>query len=118
MTGRRAGSRHRQTRSFTSAGRATRARHRVSWALARRRRPLPGRSAGERAGSRAGNGRGTGYFTRVPAPVAGLGGRVTGLDPSAEMIDYARRRAPRNCCCIMGEGQALDLPDASQDVVV
>ncbi|MFI6318035.1 class I SAM-dependent methyltransferase [Nonomuraea sp. NPDC050556] len=58
---------------------------------------------------------GTGYLTRILATRAG---RVTGVDLSSAMIGYARRRAPANCDYVVGEGQALDLPDASFDVVV
>lgn len=61
---------------------------------------------------------GTGYLTRVLAPVVGPHGHVTGVDPSSNMIDYARRRSPANCTYLVGEGQSLDLPDASYDLVV
>ena len=61
---------------------------------------------------------GTGYLTRILAPVVGPAGQVTGIDPSPPMIEHARRRAPGNCSYLVGEGQALDLPDASVDVVV
>lgn len=60
---------------------------------------------------------GTGYLTRVIAPVVGPKGQVTGVDPSAEMIEYARRRAPGNCDYQVAEGQALPFPDASFDAV-
>ncbi|GAA2426194.1 bifunctional demethylmenaquinone methyltransferase/2-methoxy-6-polyprenyl-1,4-benzoquinol methylase UbiE [Actinomadura vinacea] len=61
---------------------------------------------------------GTGYLTRIMAPVVGPAGRATGIDPSTPMIEYARRRAPGNCSYLVGEGQALELPDAAFDVVV
>lgn len=61
---------------------------------------------------------GTGYLTRILAPVVGPDGQVTGVDPSTPMIEYARRRAPANCSYLVGEGQALDLPDAAFDTVV
>ncbi|SEL72886.1 class I SAM-dependent methyltransferase [Nonomuraea pusilla] len=61
---------------------------------------------------------GTGYLTRILAPVIGPSGHVTGIDPSEPMVEYARRHAPANCTYLVGEGQALDLPDASFDVVV
>ncbi|MGS2647162.1 methyltransferase domain-containing protein [Streptosporangium sp. LJ11] len=61
---------------------------------------------------------GTGYLTRILAPLVGPAGHVTGVDPSPPMIDHARRRAPGNCSYVAGAGQALDLPDASFDVVV
>ncbi|GIH95180.1 class I SAM-dependent methyltransferase [Planobispora siamensis] len=61
---------------------------------------------------------GTGYLTRILAPVAGPSGHVTGVDPSEAMIAHARRRAPGNCSYQVGAGQALEVPDASVDVVV
>jgi ubiquinone/menaquinone biosynthesis C-methylase UbiE len=61
---------------------------------------------------------GTGYLTRIIAPVVGPDGQVTGVDPAAPMIEYARRLAPDNCTYLLGEGQDLDLPDESFDVVV
>jgi len=61
---------------------------------------------------------GTGYLTRILAPVAGPNGHVTGVDPSPAMIEHARRRSPANCTYLVGEGQALDLPDASFDLVI
>jgi ubiquinone/menaquinone biosynthesis C-methylase UbiE len=61
---------------------------------------------------------GTGYLTGIVAPIVGARGHVTGVDASAPMIHYARRRAPGNCSYIIGEGQALDLPDAGFDVAV
>ncbi|MEO3856879.1 class I SAM-dependent methyltransferase [Acrocarpospora sp. B8E8] len=61
---------------------------------------------------------GTGYLTRIIAPVTGPDGHVTGVDPSPQMIEYARRRAPGNSTYIVGKGESLDLPDASTDVVI
>ncbi|MEU4701326.1 class I SAM-dependent methyltransferase [Nonomuraea dietziae] len=61
---------------------------------------------------------GTGYLTRILAPIVGPAGRVTGVDASAPMVEHARRRAQGNCSYQVGEGQALDLPDAGFDVVV
>ncbi|MDF5753624.1 methyltransferase domain-containing protein [Spongiactinospora sp. TRM90649] len=61
---------------------------------------------------------GTGYLTRVLSPVVGPEGQVTGVDPAPNMIDYAWGRAPGNCSYLVGEGQSLDLPDASFDVVM
>ncbi len=61
---------------------------------------------------------GTGYLTRLLAPLAGPAGQVTGIDPSAPMLDHARERAPHNCSYQVGEGQALPFPDASFDVLV
>ncbi|MBB6350947.1 class I SAM-dependent methyltransferase [Nonomuraea muscovyensis] len=75
--------------------------------------------SGARPGDRALDvGCGTGYLTRVLAPLIGSAGRVVGVDPSPSMVEYARRRAPENCSYVVGEGQALDLPDRSFDVVV
>ncbi|MDH2425419.1 class I SAM-dependent methyltransferase [Sphaerisporangium sp. TRM90804] len=75
------------------------------------------------SGARRGNavldvGCGTGYLSRILSPVLGPEGRMTGVDPSPSMVEYARRRAYGNCSYLVGEGQALDLPDASFDVVV
>ncbi|WP_119726827.1 class I SAM-dependent methyltransferase [Thermomonospora amylolytica] len=75
--------------------------------------------AGARPGHRVLDvGCGTGYLTRILAPVVGPAGQVTGVDPSTPMIECARRRAPDNCSYLVGEGQALELPDAAFDVVV
>ncbi|MFC6083478.1 methyltransferase domain-containing protein [Sphaerisporangium aureirubrum] len=90
--------------------------------LAGRRRRMYTRMA-ELSGVRPGDrvldvGCGTGYLTRLVAPRVGPGGRVTGLDASAPMIEYARRRAPGDCSYVVGEGQDMPLPDSSFDVVV
>ncbi|MET9342653.1 methyltransferase domain-containing protein [Nonomuraea sp. NPDC003804] len=61
---------------------------------------------------------GTGYLTRVLAPLVDPGGQVTGVDPAPKTIAYARARAPGACSYLMGRAQALELPDASFDVVV
>lgn len=61
---------------------------------------------------------GTGYLSRILAAVAGPEGHVTGVDPSPDMIGRARRQAPANCTYLVGEGQSLELPDESFDVVV
>ncbi len=61
---------------------------------------------------------GTGYLSRILAAVAGPEGHVTGVDPSPGMIGRARRQAPANCAYLVGEGQSLELPDESFDVVV
>ncbi len=46
-------------------------------------------------------------------------GRVTGVDPSPQMIDYANARSHdlANCRFELGTAQALPLPDASVDLV-
>ncbi|MBO3753188.1 methyltransferase domain-containing protein [Streptosporangiaceae bacterium NEAU-GS5] len=91
------------------------------WFLGRRRRvylrlaTLAGIKPGDRV---LDVGCGTGYMTRVMAPVVGSSGRLTGVDASASMIEYAARRAPAGCSYIVGKAQALDLPDAVFDVVV
>ncbi|MBX6382330.1 MAG: class I SAM-dependent methyltransferase [Microbispora sp.] len=61
---------------------------------------------------------GTGYLSRILAPVVTPGGHVTGIDPSAPMVEYARRRSPGNCTYVVGEGQNLPFPDESFDAVV
>jgi ubiquinone/menaquinone biosynthesis C-methylase UbiE len=78
----------------------------------------------------------SGYFARKLAGVAGAAGHVTGVDPSAAAIAYARRRAlsavspakvtattfagtsgPAASTFTVGVAQDLDLPDSSFDVV-
>ncbi|WP_101783963.1 class I SAM-dependent methyltransferase [Nonomuraea indica] len=61
---------------------------------------------------------GTGYLTRILARVVGPAGQVTGIDPAPSMVEHARLRAPGNCSYAVGEGQALEAPDGSFDVVV
>jgi len=60
---------------------------------------------------------GGGYLARLLSAVVGPDGRVTGIDPSAAAVSYARRRAPANCSFAVGVAQSLDLPDRSFDVV-
>lgn len=60
---------------------------------------------------------GGGYLARVLAAAVGPDGRVTGIDPSAAAVGYARRRAPASCSFAVGAAQRLDLPDRSFDVV-
>jgi len=59
----------------------------------------------------------SGYLARKLAAAAGPAGHVTGIDPSAAAIGYARRRAPGGSTFIMGTAQDLPLPDSSFDVV-
>ncbi|MFE3453014.1 class I SAM-dependent methyltransferase [Nonomuraea sp. NPDC059194] len=78
-----------------------------------------GALSGARPGDRVLDvGCGTGYLSRILSPLIGPTGQVTGVDPSPQMIGYAMERAPGNCSYVVGEGQALDLPDASFDIVV
>jgi len=92
-------------------------RHRAFTRLA----ALSGAEAGDRV---LDVGCGTGYLTRHMAAVAGPEGTVTGVDPSPNVLAYARRksqsRSGRGAPCTYREGiaEALDLPDASFDTVV
>jgi ubiquinone/menaquinone biosynthesis C-methylase UbiE len=65
-------------------------------------------------------GSGTGYFARLIAAAVGPGGHVVGVDPSAEMVEYARRkaRALGNCEFHVGTAEALEFPAERFDVVV
>ena len=58
----------------------------------------------------------SGYLARKLAAVVGPAGSVTGVDPSSAAIAYAQRRALAMTFTV-GVAQALDLPDASFDVV-
>lgn len=59
----------------------------------------------------------SGYLARKLATAVGPDGRVTGVDPSAAAIGYARRRARPSMTFAVGGAQDLDLPDSSFDVV-
>jgi ubiquinone/menaquinone biosynthesis C-methylase UbiE len=60
----------------------------------------------------------SGYLVRLLAATAGPSGAVTGLDPSAAAVAYARRRGPGNAAFRTGVAQDLTVfPDASFDVV-
>lgn len=64
---------------------------------------------------------GTGAVARVAARAAGVDGAVIANDISAEMLEYASRGgAPRSArvTTLVGPANALDLPDASVDVVL
>ncbi|MDA0637407.1 methyltransferase domain-containing protein [Nonomuraea sp. MCN248] len=102
---------HPRAYEMTSAIGFLGARREVFTRLAIQARPRPGERFLD-------VGCGTGYLTRVVAPVVGPAGRVTGIDPSPEMIGYARGRAPGNCDYLVGEGQSLPFPDESFDAVV
>lgn len=76
------------------------------------------RQALRRAGLRPGDrvldvATGTGLVAREAAWLAGAGGRVTGLDPSAGMLAAARRELPIGL--VQGRAEALPLADASAD---
>jgi ubiquinone/menaquinone biosynthesis C-methylase UbiE len=61
---------------------------------------------------------GPGYLTSLAAQAAPAG-RAVGVDVSEPMIEEARRkRASANCSFVVGKAEALDLPDASFDVVL
>ena len=59
----------------------------------------------------------SGYLARKLAAVVGPTGSVTGVDPASAAIAYAQRRALPAMTFTVGVAQALDLPDASFDVV-
>ena len=60
---------------------------------------------------------GGGYLARTLAATVGPDGRITGIDPSATAVSYARHRSPANCSFAVGVAQGLELPDRSFDVV-
>ncbi|MGW6937284.1 class I SAM-dependent methyltransferase [Lentzea sp. NPDC054927] len=61
---------------------------------------------------------GPGYLASLAAQAA-PGGRAVGVDVSEQMVAEARRkRASANCTFVVGKAEALDLLDASFDVVV
>lgn len=61
---------------------------------------------------------GTGIVARRTAPLLGAEGRIVGLDPSADMLDVARR-APRPIGAPIDwqQGNAASLPDGPFDLV-
>jgi ubiquinone/menaquinone biosynthesis C-methylase UbiE len=64
---------------------------------------------------------GTGIVTRRVAPLVGSGGHVVGLDINPGMLDVARAQPPAGGAAIhwrQGDAAALDLPDATFDVVL
>src|SRR6266508_3703719 len=78
-------------------------------------------AAGVRPGQRVLDvGCGTGYFARLLARAVGPDGLVVGIDPSPEMIAYARRKTGRagNAQFQVGTAEALDVPAEQFDVVV
>ncbi len=78
-------------------------------------------AAGVQSGQRVLDvGCGTGYFARLLAQAVGPGGLVIGIDPAAEMVAHASRKAGRasNAQFRVGTAEALDFPPAHFDVVV
>lgn len=62
---------------------------------------------------------GPGYLTALAARAVSPGGEAVGIDPSAPMINRARRvRGSANCSFELGKAEALAAPDESFDVVV
>ncbi|NUK07374.1 methyltransferase domain-containing protein [Streptomyces lunaelactis] len=61
---------------------------------------------------------GTGYLTRLVAAAVAPGGSALGIDPSPTVIGYARSKAGAACSYETGVAEALEVPDASFDVVV
>lgn len=65
---------------------------------------------------------GTGLVSLAAAQAVGPSGRVCGVDLSGAMVDAARRKTPPQPGAPMefqrGDAEALDLPDASFDVVL
>lgn len=78
------------------------------------------RLSGARPGDRVLDvGCGTGCLTRRMAKIVSPGGSVLGIDPSTEVIEYARRKTREpHCSYETGVGEALSAPDGSFDVVV
>ena len=77
----------------------------------------------ELSGARPGDkvldvGCGTGYLTRLVAAAVAPGGSVLGIDPSPTVIGYARSKTGAACAYETGVAEALEMPDASFDVVV
>lgn len=74
--------------------------------------------SGARPGDRALDiGCGGGYLARLLSAAVAPGGQVTGLDPSAPAVRYARKRTTANCSFVVGTAQDLPLIDRSFDVV-
>jgi ubiquinone/menaquinone biosynthesis C-methylase UbiE len=59
----------------------------------------------------------SGYLARKLAAVVGPDGRVTGVDPSAAAVGYARQRVGGTMTFTVGTTEDLDLPDGAFDVV-
>ncbi|MEI2779646.1 MAG: class I SAM-dependent methyltransferase [Tetrasphaera sp.] len=79
-------------------------------------------SLARRAQVRAGEtvidiGSGTGALTSALAAYAGPSGHVLGIDPSRDMIAFARRLAPANVTYAVASADSLPAPDGSVDVV-
>jgi ubiquinone/menaquinone biosynthesis C-methylase UbiE len=61
---------------------------------------------------------GPGYLARRAARAVGPSGRVDGIDPSAEAIAYATRRAPANAAFTVATAERLPHADDTFDVVM
>ncbi|MCZ0731852.1 class I SAM-dependent methyltransferase [Mycolicibacterium iranicum] len=61
---------------------------------------------------------GTGYFAATLAPIVGSGGFVVGIDPSAQLIQYADDHTPVNCGFTVTGAENLPFPDAAFDLAV
>ena len=61
---------------------------------------------------------GTGYLSRRAAHVTGPTGAVLGVDPSAPMVEYARRVSPAWCSYQIAPGDQVDAPDGSFDAAL
>lgn len=59
----------------------------------------------------------SGYLARMLATAAGPGGRVTGVDPAATAIEWARQNSGPALTFTVGAAQDLPLPDSQFDVV-
>ncbi len=62
-------------------------------------------------------GAGTGQVTRAAVGIVGEAGQVIAVEPSAGMLDQARRVLPSWVVLKQGEAEALPIPDATADFV-
>ena len=92
-----------------------------AWFLGQRARVFDRLVAG--SGARPGDkvldiGCGTGYFSRRVVVAVGPDGTVVGIDPSEQMLDYARRHAPAGCSFRAAGAEDLPFDEASFDLIV